>query len=808
MLKSGQFTKNDLLFLGYPWAVVAGEDREPFEKRDSGNPMWWFARAQEAFRDNKFDISTPLLKKVVAAVPRFPEAQALMGLTLLDKGSPEEFWQWYRQVPEEAQLHADYWVTLGLWARRNEQRRAAARCFWEALRREPTYRSATFMLSAELIADGRTEEAAPFEEFAQELVALNSTFDLLFTTHKDDTQMMQQAAQHLEDLGRFWEAAGWHHVILLAQPNNPESLQALVRLRVRLGPDTPRIMPDHDLASRIDLASYPLPKIERPAAVSGKEVADAGNAAIRFGDVTDSSGLHFAYFAGEDPETPGRRMFEFTGGGVAVLDYDLDGWPDIYFTQGIHWPRREGQPILRDQLFRNLGDGRFQDVTEMAGVGDDRFGQGVTSGDFDNDGYPDLLVGNVGPNRLYRNNGDGTFTDIAEAAGVAANWWTTSSVIADFDGNGIPDIFEVNYLAGDAAELMCPRTCSPTQFDAQPDRLLIGQGDGTFIDCTVEAGCTGKEGKGLAVVAFDFAYSGQLNLFVSNDTTANFFYVNDQPRGASPHFTESARLRGLAFDRDGKAQACMGIGVSDSNGDGLLDIFVANFYREFNVLYEQLADGFFADVSRERHLAEPSYLILTFGTQFIDMDLDGYPDIIATNGHVDDFRDGGAPYHMPPSVFRNIQGDYVTLGESCGPFFQGAYLGRSLAVLDWNRDGKGDWVVSHLDSPAALLENQTEPAGHYLGMAFTGTSCQRDAIGTTCWVTANGRTTVQQLVGGSGYHACNQKLLLVGLGTATTVDKVEVLWPTGERQTFEHVPADTAYRLVQGCNELYRIPQD
>ena len=808
LLRIGQVDFDDLLLLGNPRALVDSDEVQFFERVDVHNPMWSLARAQRLLRNSQSQMARELFAKVVAALPDFPEGQVGMGLALLDTATPREFWEWTQQVPAAAQQHPDYWITMGLWAQRHNQTQAAARCFWEALRREPMYRTASYQLSVALVADGKPEVAKPFEAVSTRMGGLLTTVDALFTHERDDPRTMQQAAKQTEALGRYWEALNWHRLVLLKAPDDAESQLALARLQLKLTPDTPRVDPNLDPTNQLDLSSYPLPRVDQPADSQSVAAVRQHDDAIRFGDVTQPSGLTFTYFAGDDPVTPGRRMFEFTGGGVAVLDYDTDGWPDIYFTQGIHWPRREGQPLLRDQLFRNLGGGRFENVTELAGLGDDRFGQGVTAGDFNNDGYPDLYVGNVGVNRLYRNNGDGTFTEVTDEAGVGGDLWTTSCLIADLNGDAIPDLFEVDYLAGKIEELMCPRTCSPGQFDAQVDRLFLGQGDGTFVDQSVEAGITGLDGKGLGVVAFDFNDSGQLSLFVSNDTTANFLYVNDQPRGAAPHFTESAIVRGVAFDREGQAQASMGIAVDDSNGDGLLDIFVTNFYREFNVLYEQMPGGFFADVSRERGLAEPSYLLLTFGTQFIDMDLDGFPDLITTNGHVDDFRSEGLPYHMPPHVFRNVRGDYVDLCASCGPFFQGAYLGRSLAMLDWNRDGKGDWVVSHLDSPAALLENQTEPCGNFLGLKFVGTTCERDAIGATCWITVGGRTIVQQLVGGSGYHACNEKLLIVGLGTASVAERVEVRWPDGLRQVFDQVPGNQTYRLVQGIQMLHGIPMD
>ncbi len=808
LARTGRVDRADLILLGNPYAYPDNEEVQGFERLDRDNPMWWLARAQLMARAGQSQAARPLFEKVVAAVPDFPEGQVGLGLCLLEVGTPHEFWQWTQSVPESTKTHADYWVILGLWAQRHGQPQAAARCFWETLRRDPTYRLAIYQLSVALVADGQPALAKPFEELSAQYSALMATMLVLFHRNPDDLEAMQEMAVHTERLGRFWEAMNWRRFLLLKMPYDIESQQAVARLRPLLGSNVPRVAPDYDPARKLDLSSYPLPHIEEPRDTVSAVGANLDHEAIRFAEVAQAAGLDFTYFPGDDPETPGRRMFEFTGGGVAVLDYDGDDWPDIYFTQGVHWPRREGQPVLRDQLFRNLGDGRFANVTEQAGLGDDRFGQGVAAGDFNNDGYPDLYVGNVGANRLYRNNGDGTFTEVTDEAGVGGELWTTSGLIADLNGDGIPDLLEVNYLTGKISELMCPRTCSPANFEAEQERFFLGQGDGTFIDQTVEAGFTAPDGKSLGVVALDLNESGQLSLFISNDTTANFLYVNDQPRGAPPAFVESALVRGVAFDREGGAQASMGIAVDDVNRDGLLDICVANFYHEFNVLYEQAPGGFFTEVSRERGLAEPSYSILTFGIQFVDVDLDGWSDLLSANGHVDDFSDEGTPYRMPPHVSHNVGGQFVELCESCGPFFQGAYLGRSMARLDWNRDGKGEWVVSHLDTPAALFENQTEPCGNFLGITFVGTECQRDAIGTTCWITVGDQTIMKQLYGGSGYHASNEPLLLFGLGAASVVDRLEVRWPGGARQTFEQVPGNCSYRLVEGADTLHEIPKD
>ena len=275
-------------------------------------------------------------------------------------------------MPESAQEHPDYWITLGLWAQRHNQTQAAARCFWEALRREPTHRLANYQLSVALAADGKPEAAKPFEELSTRSANLNATIDALFSAQARRPAHDAAGGQHRpNNSGRYWEAMNWHRLVLLKAPDDAESQLAVARLQLKLGPDMPRIDPNLDPANQLDLSSYPLPRMD---AADGSRVACGGEVSGRRRDPLwrcDASlpDWTFTYFAGDDPETPGRRMFEFTGGGVAVLDYDTDGWPDIYFTQGIHWPRREGQPLLRDQLFRNLGRWPLRECDRTGGTG-------------------------------------------------------------------------------------------------------------------------------------------------------------------------------------------------------------------------------------------------------------------------------------------------------------------------------------------------------------------------------------------------------------------------------------------------------
>ena len=378
------------------------------------------------------------------------------------------------------------------------------------------------------------------------------------------------------------------------------------------------------------------------------------------------------------------------------------------------------------------------------------------------------------------------------------------------------DIYVVNYLTGrecldtDCYEQGEKRACSPRNFPAEQDRLYVNQGDGRFVDATDESGIVAPDGKGLGVVVADFHGDGKLSIYVSNDLTANFYFVNQAVKRGDPvEYRNMALPSGLAFDRDGVAQASMGIAAGDGDDDGLLDLFVTSFYGESNTYYRQLGPDFFEDASHVMGLREPSLELLAFGTQFIDYELDGHLDLVVACGHVDDFRHVGQPYEMHPQLFANQGGGhFIELDrKSAGDYFTGKYLGRSLALLDWDRDGKQDFAVSHLYVPSSLLVNRTEKTGHFLHMHLRGVRCDRDAIGTTVRATIGDRNLIRQLMAGNGYQCSSQHTVHFGLGEATRVDQLIVRWPDGTEQTFADVPVDREVMLVEGVDQLVDVPR-
>jgi thioredoxin-like negative regulator of GroEL len=816
LLRSGRFPAEHLLLLG---DVERAVDKRLVLTRCRENapddPLPLLGQARLWMVENDVPEAHRLLERVVAALPNEYEAQARLGTVLLEMRRSEEFLDWLARLPPAADHHPETWVVRGRWFLLQNDSRTAARCFWEAVLRDPDHRVANYRLGSALAAINDPDRAAPFLKRADSLEHLTTVIDDLHRNHHDK-RSMHKASELAESLARVWEAWGW---ALLARGEDPRldwAEQTIARLEPLLGSDVPRTLPKGNPALQMDLSSIPLPDWKAlPGLAAPRPRDEHGGVQVRFADVAAEAGIQFTYFSGPARRNRAHYIFETTGGGVAALDFDGDTWPDLYFTQGCHWPPTDEQGEHRDRLYRNLADGRAADVTALAGLGDEQFSQGIGAGDFNNDGFSDLYLANIGPNRLYQNNGDGTFTDVSDSAGIRGDHWTTSCLIADLNGDSWPDLYDVNYCAGsEVFTLLCPRkgearSCSPRAFDAAPDQVYLNRGNGTFEDVSESSGILAPNGYGLGIVAGDFEGAGRLNVFVANDGTANFYFVNQtDPRNGKLKFVEQALVAGLAFDADGFAQACMGVAAGDADGNGLVDLYVSNFYNESDTLYLQQPGGIFVDMTRQAGLREPSYAPLGFGTQFLDGDLDGWPDLVLTNGHVDDLRAIGEPYEMSPQYFQNVGGGrFAELpASSLGTFFEGKYRGRGLARLDWNRDGKEDFVVSHIGSPSALVVNRTEGTGHFLALQFRGVISSRDAIGIIVQATAGGRTWTSQLTAGDGYQASNERRLVFGLGEVTSVEKLHVRWLSGTEQTFRDVSADADLLLIEGRNELIRLP--
>lgn len=512
-----------------------------------------------------------------------------------------------------------------------------------------------------------------------------------------------------------------------------------------------------------------------------------------FTDVHEQVGLEHVYLNGE----MGRALLmETTGAGVGWLDFDADGQWDLYLNQGGDSTADGSQPL--DRLFRATGRSTFEDVTEKARIAELGYSQAVAVGDYDDDGFDDVYVTNLGRNTLLHNQGDGTFRDVTEEAGVGDTRWSTSAAWADLDLDGDLDLYVANYCVYDPKDpLECrsadgePRICHPRDVPPWPDQCYWNQGDGTFHAETEARGLVDRDGRGLGVAVADFNNDGLPDVFVTNDTTANFLFVN-QGEG---RFEEQAMLMGCATDANANFMANMGIGVFDFDRNGWLDIYVTHFHHESDTLYRNLGLAGFQDESSLLGLVGLTVDKLAFGTVMADFNRDGQAEVFNACGHIEN-SPGYPHYQMTPQLFAFDGQRWRDASRQAGPYFQVKRVGRGVAACDYDDDGDLDLAVAHENSPAALLRNDALD-GHWLKFLFRGQESNRRGIGARIVVEAGSESYLQELCGGTSYAATRQPAMVFGLGTWSGPCRVTVRWPGGRVQTLEEVAVDQTLTLSE-----------
>jgi hypothetical protein len=546
-------------------------------------------------------------------------------------------------------------------------------------------------------------------------------------------------------------------------------------------------------------------------------------APVVFEDVTVKSGLGAFHHRCGTPEK--QTIVEVDGSGVALIDYDNDGWLDIYLLNGSTFAALKGKEAApRAALFHNNRDGTFTDVTDRAGVSNGRWGFGVAVGDYDNDGWPDIYVSNYGKNRLYHNNHDGTFSDVAEKAGVAIGGWSTGPTWGDYDHDGRLDLFVPGYVKFDpdrpvyAGKDGVPANscqfrgvnvfCGPLGLVGEPDRLFHNNGDGTFTEVSVKAGVSDRAGAyGWSSVFIDVDDDGWVDLFVANDSVPNYLYRNKR----DGTFGDDSYMSGLALNADGRAQASMGIAVGDYNRDGKVDFFITTFSDDYFALFQNDGSGNFTDVSAQAGLLLPTIPFLGWGTGFLDFDNDGRLDVMTVNGHVyrqADKEDWGTTWAQRPLLFRNLNGTkFQEVPPATGSGLAVVIPARGAAFGDLFNDGRISVIINNLDSQPTLLRNVVKNQNHWIGLKLIGgAKSPRDAIGAKVFVTAGGVRQRADVFSGASFCSSSDQRVHFGLGEAARVDKVEIYWPSGATEEFVIPGVNRILTLEEGRGARARKP--
>ena len=537
---------------------------------------------------------------------------------------------------------------------------------------------------------------------------------------------------------------------------------------------------------------------------------------IVFMDVAKKAGLTTWHHTAGTPEK--KFILEAKGPGVCLLDYDHDGWLDIYLVNGSTYDALDGKAAApQAALFHNNHDGTFTNVTAKAGVGNGRWGFGCTVGDFNNDGWPDLYVTNYGKNRLYRNNHDGTFTDVAEKAGVTLGTWSTGATFGDYDGDGKLDLFVAGYLHYDyknppvsgsksvdyktCAFRGTPVMCGPAGLPGEHDHLFHNNGDGTFTDVSKQLGVSDPPGYyGLGTLFADVNNDGKPDLLVANDTTPNYLYINK----GNGTFSDESLESGYALNADGREVANMGIAAGDYENNGHLDIVNTDFGDDYDVVFRNDGTGNFTDVSYETGIAAPTIPFVGFGDGFLDYDNDGWKDLLIVNGHVypsvDQHPDWGTSYAERPLLFHNLKnGKFDLVPPVEGTGLAVVSVGRGAAFGDLFNDGKIDVVINNMDGVPVLLRNVNPDHHHWVELKLIGgPKSPRDAVGATVYLNADGIRQRGDVLSGGSYLSSNDMRVHFGIGNSTTIDSVEIHWPSGAKETLKLRAVDRIYTITEG----------
>lgn len=812
LARAGDATERELYAMN-SFADAFVDPTIPPPSADGGLTMKWLAKAKSEHAVGKLHDAISITERLAAKYPNSTPVAAFQGRLLSELKNEEAFQQWASDLPDRIEQEPEYWRAIATWLQRNGQHDQAIRCFAEAVQLDDTDRFAYLGLAKSLAAH---DEAAA-------AVSVTERYELLDESARIATELgraigtpeqLGRMADILDQLRRPWEAIAWQQVLLRTHGSTEADREDLKVRRETLAQAN---VPDNDrwATCGIDPQDWPLPD-EKMIGLRARHDADRSLVdgdtigPIRLPKLDDAIGIDFRYANG-DQDNDDKTFFlhQMTGGGIGVIDYDLDGWPDLYLTQagGEAFAATGSRP---NQMRRNLTGQRFIDASESTGTGDLGYGQGVAVADINQDGFADLVVANIGPNVLYINNGDGSFqrTELpasTSADGKYAGDWTTTIACGDLDGDRLPEIVEVNYI-DDATVFTSPcvdddERCNPSRFAAAADRILWNSSDGSFAPRKSEFDASPSFGFAAIIANFDRQQGN--DLFIANDVDRNHFW-RSRPGNFGDNYSlaECAQVSGCATGPRGTHNGCMGIAVGDFDRNGWLDLHVTNFWNQPADLYMQSPDGLFANESLPYRLVDSTRRTVGWGTQAVDFDRDGWLDLAVLNGHLTDRSESGQPFRMVPQLFRGVAGRFVLdRDQSRDSYWSTVAHGRTIATLDWNRDGRLDLIVNHLLEPTAILENRTE-GGNWVQLELVGTATERDGVGAIAQIHLGETVLTAAVTGGDGFLCSNEAVLDFGIGTLNTIDRIEINWPGGKTQSFADVRPNSRYLAIEGHAEL------
>lgn len=811
LCRSGLADQNELLSLinrtlSFPTPRMLKDDQKSegyrFFSSGLGRARWYFTTGE-------FAAAMKELESEIESEFSCPAAEALYGRLLSENQQWEKLVQWNANVSEPTKSLGDYWAAIGTFFAEKKRHEAAARSLMEALRRNPTDRICIQRLSRVFFAMGRDDDAKQFRYRGVDLVKTETEAEVLYQA-PTNTESRKRLARALMEIQRPFETLAWTMSLIPVNATQPR--QAIEQQRADLLSDPSAIT----MASEATMLDLDPEKFDMSSAWKELFTGSASRVAVeapkrreilatpRLVNRAKETGLDFQWYKDVEIDLVSIPIHESLGGGIAAFDFDLDGWTDVYLAQGSGDPPTD-RCTRSSELFRNT-ETRFQSVTLNAGASDTNYSSGLAAGDVNQDGFPDLFLGSLGHNRLLINNGDGTFRDATVGMGDIVDRFTSSIGIGDINDDGLPDLFEANYIEmeggfalprrDDSGNLVAP---TPLSHYADSDRWFenLGNGDFKVHDITREIATPGTS---LGVVITDFDSDGKNEVFVGIDVRPNHYFVQ---RGSNT-LVNIANSNGLANGLDGVANGCMGIATGDFNRDGKIDMQIANYSLEPANLFLQESPGAFSDLSRRYGLAEPTHHNVGFGTKAVDLDHNGYLDFIVSNGHIFDLRSVGEPYQMAPQVLMSDGEGYgvVEVDDDSG-YWNDNYLGRSVTMLDYDRDGATDFIIGHLDKPVALLHNETKFDGSWLQLELVGTETERDAIGAKVELVLGNTRLTEWVTGGDGYFSSDEPIVNFALSGSETPQSLVVHWPSGGVETFSEIQTKRRLLVVEGTQELW-----